>query len=180
MRNPTVMAARLRGAFVGSAAGAVSIAGHALGGGALFPSMWAITALLAVCSSVGVLVSARARQPRAQQHGFGEILLMLTIAQAVAHLTLASAAGHQHSMGISPVMLGAHLAAVPIGALLIHSGERAVLRAVSGMHHTVRILVDSPAAQTGIRTIAIDRALPGPRIHLLGSGSGLRGPPLCH
>ncbi|WP_040779413.1 hypothetical protein [Nocardia pneumoniae] len=171
MRNPADVATRLRGAFVGSAAGAVSIAAHALGGGAMSPGAAPIAVLILACAAVGVLVGARPHR-----RGLGEITAMLAIGQTVAHLALTLSAAHQHDA--SSVMLGAHLAAIPIGALLIHAAERAVLQAASDIRHTVRILAVGPTAPAGFRSPVIDRALPWPRRLLLGSGSGLRGPPL--
>ncbi|MFE7744734.1 hypothetical protein [Nocardia sp. NPDC057455] len=173
MRNPTVVAARLRGAFVGSAAGAVSIAAHALGGGALSPGAAPITLLIAVCAAVGVLAGARPHR-----HGPGEIMATLAVGQAVAHFASTLSAGHHHHPGTTPAMLGTHLAAVPLGALLIRAAEQAVLHAVSDMRHTVRVLAHGPSAPIRIGSFALGRTLPRPRRLLLGSGSGLRGPPL--
>ncbi|WP_454196470.1 hypothetical protein [Nocardia sp. Marseille-Q1738] len=174
MRNPAKVATRLRGAFVGSAAGAVSIAAHALGGGAMSPGASPIAVLIVACAAVGVLVGARPHR-----RGLGEITAMLAIGQTVAHLALTLSAGHQHDATTSSVMLGAHLAAIPIGALLIHAAERAASRAASDIQHTVRILAVGPSAPAGFRSPLIDRALARPRRLLLGSGSGLRGPPLA-
>ncbi|MGK8524035.1 hypothetical protein ACRS6B_21910 [Nocardia asteroides] len=173
MRNPTVVAARLRGGFVGSAAGAVSIAAHALGGGAMSPGAAPIALLLAACAAVGVLVAARPHR-----RGLGEIMTTLAIGQAVAHLASSLSATHHHGAGTTWVMLGTHLAAVPLGALLIHAAERAVLRAASAVHRTVRVLADGPCAPVRIGPLAFGRVLPRPRRLLLSSGSGLRGPPL--
>ncbi|MGK8557110.1 hypothetical protein [Nocardia gipuzkoensis] len=173
MRDPAKGATRVRGAFVGSAAGAVSIAAHALGGGAMSPGAAPIAVLILACAAVGVLVGARPHH-----RGLGEITAMLAIGQTVAHLALTLSAGHQHDASTSSVMLGAHLAAIPIGALLIHAAERAALRAASDIQHTVRILTVGPTTPAGFRAPVIDRALAGPRRLLLGSGSGLRGPPL--
>ncbi|UGT68124.1 hypothetical protein LTT66_34020 [Nocardia gipuzkoensis] len=172
MRNPTVMAARLRGAFVGSAAGAVSIAAHALGGGAMSAGTSPIATLIAACAAVGVFVGARPHR-----HGLGEIMATLAIAQAVAHLASTLPTAHHHDAGATSVMLGTHLAAVPLGALLIHAAEQAVLRAASEMRHAVRVLADRPGAPVRISSVAFGRALPQPRRLLLSSGSGLRGPP---
>ncbi|WP_457215798.1 hypothetical protein [Nocardia gipuzkoensis] len=172
MRNPTVMAARLRGAFVGSAAGAVSIAAHALGGGAMSAGTSPIATLIAVCAAVGVFVGARPHR-----HGLGEIMVTLAIAQAVAHLASTLPTAHHHDAGATSVMLGTHLAAVPLGALLIRTAEQAVLRAASEMRHAVRVLADRPGTPVRISSLVFGRALPRPRRLLLSSGSGLRGPP---
>ncbi|WP_406277869.1 hypothetical protein OH799_09015 [Nocardia sp. NBC_00881] len=172
MRNPIDVAARLRGAFVGSTSGAVSIAAHALGGGAISPGAPSTALLIAACIAVGVLVAARPNR-----RGPGEVMAMLAIGQTVAHIALTLSAGHQHDASTPTVMLGAHLAAVPVGALLIRAVEHTVLRAASDMRRTARILSDGPAASLRVRTPAIGGPRPGPRRLLACSGFGLRGPP---
>lgn len=172
MRNPTVVAARLRGAFVGSAAAAVSIAAHALGGGAIAPGVAPIALLIAACAAVGVLAGARPRRG-----SLGEMMATLAVAQAVAHIASTLSAPHHHDAGATSVMLGTHLAAVPLGALLIRAAEHAVLRAASDVRDTVRVLGEGPSAPAWIGSPAFGHALPRPRRPLLSSGSGLRGPP---
>ncbi len=166
------MAARVRGAFVGSAAGAVSIAAHAFGGGALSPGAAPIALLISACAAVGVLVGTRPHR-----HGAGRIMATLAVGQAFAHVASSLSAAHQHDVGATPAMLGTHLAAVPLGALLIRAAEQAVLRAVSDVHHTVRVLGEGPNAPARIGSPTFGRAFPQPRRTLLSSGSGLRGPP---
>ncbi|WP_039798529.1 hypothetical protein [Nocardia araoensis] len=172
MRHPTVVAARLRGAFVGSTAGAVSIAAHALGGGAMAPGAAPTALLIAACAAVGVL--AGARPPR---HRLGELMATLAMAQAVTHVASTLSAAHHHDAGAASVMLGMHLAAVPLGALLIRAAEQAVLRGASEVRHTVRVLGEAPSAPVRIGSPAFEHALPQPRRPLLCSGPGLRGPP---
>ncbi|WP_327118142.1 hypothetical protein OHB12_09545 [Nocardia sp. NBC_01730] len=175
MRNPIDVAARLRGAFVGSASGAMSIAAHALGGGAFSPGASSTALLIAACTAVGVLVAARPNR-----HRPGEVMAMLAIGQTVAHIALTLSAGHQHDAGTPTVLLGAHLTAVPVGALLIRTAEHAALRAASDLRRTVRILSDGPTAFLRICSPAIGRPRPGPRRLLVCSGFGLRGPPTRH
>ncbi|MBF6195997.1 MULTISPECIES: hypothetical protein [Nocardia] len=172
MRNPTMMAARLRGAFVGSAAAAVSIAAHALGGGTMAPGAAPVALLIAACAAVGVLAGARPHR-----HGIGEMMATLAVAQAVAHIASTLSAPHQHDARATSVMLGTHLAAVPLGALLIRAAEHAVLRAASDVRRTVRVLGEGPSAPVRIGSPAFEHAPPHPRRPLLGSGCGLRGPP---
>ncbi|MGO4618274.1 hypothetical protein AB4305_33165 [Nocardia sp. 2YAB30] len=172
MRNPIDVAARLRGAFVGSASGAVSIAAHSLGGGAVSPGASSTALLIATCTAVGVLVAARPNR-----HGVGEAMAMLAIGQTVTHIALTLSDGHQHDAGTPTVMLGAHLAAVPVGALLIRAAEHGVLRAACDMRRTVRILSDGPTAPLRICSFAIGGPRLGPRRLLVCSGFGLRGPP---
>ncbi|MEU7765839.1 hypothetical protein AB0B25_12025 [Nocardia sp. NPDC049190] len=172
MRDPADVAARLRGAFVGSMSGAVSVAAHALGGGAVCPGASSTALLIVVCAAAGVLVATRRKRA-----GLGAVMVMLAVGQTLTHVALTLSAGHQHGREAPAVMLGAHLAAVPVGALLIRAAEHALLWAASEMRHTARVLGHGPAAPHRIFATSAVESLPGPRRLLLGSGSGLRGPP---
>ncbi|MBF6543134.1 hypothetical protein [Nocardia brasiliensis] len=172
MRNPVASMARVRGAFVGSASGAVSIAAHAVGGGTVSSTQSPIVLLIAACAGFGVLVGVRRNR-----YGVAEIMVLLAIGQAVGHLALTVAPGHQHSAGMSSVMLGAHLAAIPFGAALIRGAELAVVRAVSAANRAVRVL-DAAATPPFELAYAIPLgSLTAPRRLLRSSGFGRRGPP---
>ncbi|MFF0533300.1 hypothetical protein ACFYT3_33645 [Nocardia amikacinitolerans] len=172
MRKPAEGSARLRGAFVGSASGAVAIAAHALGGGAVAPEQPSVALLIGACAAVGVLVSSLRLRA-----GFVELMGLLTIGQAVGHTALTMSPGHHHGSHATSVMLSAHLAAIPIGALLIRSAEAALAKAVSSVRDVVRVLgpVPAPASASIIRIAP--RAAASPRRLLLSSGIGTRGPP---
>ncbi|GAA5093221.1 hypothetical protein [Nocardia iowensis] len=172
MRTSAEAAARLRGAFVGSASGAVSIAAHALGGGVVSPGQSSIALLVAACAVVGVVVGVRRTR-----HGVAEVMVMLAIGQAVGHSALTMSPGHQHSSGMTAAMAVAHLAAIPVGALLIRGAEIAVTRAVSAANGTVRVLSSRPAAPATIAYAVFVGPLSAPRRLLFSSGFGLRGPP---
>ncbi|MEU7629772.1 hypothetical protein AB0C34_07255 [Nocardia sp. NPDC049220] len=172
MRHPADMAARRRGAFVGSMSGAVSVAAHALGGGAVSPSTSSAALLIVVCTAAGVLVAVR--RTRA---GLGEVMAMLAVGQTLTHVALTLSAGHQHGREAPALTLSAHLAAIPVGALLIRAAEHALLWAASETRYTANILVHGPAAPRRIFATSAVESLPGPWRRLFGSGSGLRGPP---
>ncbi|WP_280478351.1 hypothetical protein [Nocardia cyriacigeorgica] len=167
-------AASLRGAFVGSACGAVSIAAHAVGGGAVAPGSSSVTLLLAACALIGVLTRALPLRP-----GLAQVMVLLTAGQAVGHLALTAGPGHQHGSHSAALMLATHLIAIPIGAVLIRGAELAARRAVSRVHRAVArlcavLLAPAPSAPNCL--VADTDPLIPPR-PLLTSGRGTRGPP---
>lgn len=164
--------ARVRGAFVGSASGAVSIAAHAVGGGTVSSAQSPIAVLIAACTMTGVVVGVRR-----SSYGVAEIMVLLAIGQTIGHLALTTAPGHQHSGGMSAVMLAAHLAAIPLGALLIHDAERAVRQAISAANQAVRALCAAPAVPFELAYSVPVGALTAPLRLLRSSGFGRRGPP---
>lgn len=172
MRTSAEATARLRGAFVGSVSGAVSIAAHALGGGDVSPGQSSIAMLIAACTVVGVVVGAR----RAR-FGVAEVMVLLAIGQAVGHVALTMSPGHHHSTGMTSIMGAAHLAAIPVGALLIRGAEIAFGRAVSAADRAVRALNTRPAAPFALHNAVPVGPLTAPRRLLFSSGFGLRGPP---
>ncbi|MFI9503232.1 hypothetical protein [Nocardia sp. NPDC052566] len=170
MRNPMTSTARLRGAFVGSASGAVSVAAHALGGGVVSPTQSSVALLLVACGLVGFAVASI--RPR---HGLVEMMAMLAVGQAFGHTALAL--GHHHHGGITAIMLGAHLVAIPAGAVLIRGAEVAIGRAVSSVRQVVRALNFVPAVAFSPAS-AILTWHGSIRRLLVGSGIGTRGPPI--
>ncbi|MFG1796619.1 hypothetical protein [Nocardia sp. NPDC049149] len=165
--------ARVRGAFVGAASGAVSIAAHAVGGGVVAPGGSSISLLIAACAVVGVVVGGR----RAR-HRVADVMVLLAVGQAFGHVALTISPGHHHGSHLTSVMLAAHLAAVPVGAVLIRGAEIAVARAVSAADRTVRVLESGPAPGFVPNSPIPFGPLPAYRRLLFSSGSGLRGPPV--
>ncbi|WP_431965737.1 hypothetical protein [Nocardia sp. bgisy134] len=173
MRKPAVGATRLRGAFVGSASGAVSIAAHALGGGVISPEQSSVALLIGACAAVGVLVgSLRTRA------GLLELMGLLAVGQAVGHTALTMSPGHHHGAHATALMLLAHLAAIPVGALLIRGAEAAAGRAASSVRRAVRVLGAMPVPALRAVVLVATRDAVMPRKLLLGSGMGTRGPPV--
>lgn len=103
-------------------------------------------------------------------------MTLLALGQTIGHSALAAAPGHRHGSAATAPMLVAHLLAIPVGALLIHTAERAVRYAVSRLKRAVR----GPA----VRDVAFPRTVAVPESNhqsarrlLLSSGPGTRGPP---
>lgn len=164
--------ARLRGVFVGCASGTVAAAAHASGGGVVAPGGPATAALIAACCVIGVLVDAVPHRP-----GAARLLLALTLGQAAGHWALTAAPEHHQGQHAHGVMLAAHLAAIPLGAVLIAAAERAVLAGVTALARVVRMPAGGPAPVVVLR-VAPPRAVAGPIVERpLVGGSGLRGPP---
>ncbi|MCM6775349.1 hypothetical protein NDR87_16275 [Nocardia sp. CDC159] len=134
MRSSADSAARLRGASVGTASGAVSIAAHALGGGAVAVGSASIALLVAACATTGVVVAA-------VRGGLVRLMLLLAGGQAIGHVMLGMAGAHRHGVGVGSLMLGAHLVAIPVAALLIRGAEVALGRVSARVRQVAVALV---------------------------------------
>lgn len=171
MRSPTDHTARLRGAAVGAASGAVAILAHGLGGGASSPDSSALTLLLGVCALIGVVVASL--RPR---YGIAGTMALLAVGQSVGHAALSLAPGHHHHLA-SPSMLLAHLIAIPVGALAIHAAEAGMRRAVTSVRRVILTLVSAPPPPAAApRARAGDDRAAARRL-LVSPGIARRGPP---
>ncbi len=167
---PTDQAARVRGAAVGAAAGAVAVLAHGLGGASMAPGGTAITLLLAACALIGVVAAALPRSA-----GPATTMALLTAGQALGHTALTF--GHTHHHTFSAAMLLAHASAVPVCALAIRAAEAGARRAVTSVRRVVLALRGflSPAASPPHLITPDDRAIR--RLLHLCPGIGLRAPP---
>lgn len=163
--------AHLRGAFVGAASATVSIAAHAAGGGAVTLGCSATALLSAGCALAGAL--ALSLRPG---HGPVPLMALLALGQTIGHTALTAAPGHHHGVIPNAPMLAAHLLAIPVGAVLIHTAERAVRWAVSRLKKVLRgrAFRGLPCPCAVAVAESDQRAARRP---LLSSGSGTRGPP---
>ncbi|WP_405495612.1 hypothetical protein [Nocardia sp. NBC_00511] len=171
MRSSTDHTARLRGAAVGAASGAVAILAHGLGGGASGLDGSALALLLAACTLIGVVVAVRAARP-----GLVSVMGMLAAGQTIGHLTLSMSPGHHHHAS-SPSMLVAHLVAIPLGALAIRAAEVGLRRAITSVRRFMLALAEAlrPTAGPFTPRTRDDRA--EVRRLLVTPGLGRRGPP---
>lgn len=175
MPTPGSTVAQLRGAFVGGVSAAVSIAAHAVGGGTVTPGQSSIALLLAGCTVTGVFAGRAS-----SRFGLMRVMALLAGGQALGHTALTLAPGHQHSTGGAAAMLAAHLIAIPVGALLIHAAERALVCVVSRLRrsfHVLRTLAPTPCSPV---VVLLESNLPAPHELFLGRGLGTRGPPPVH
>ncbi|WP_280374137.1 hypothetical protein [Nocardia wallacei] len=170
MRSTMDPAARLRGASVGAASGAVSVAAHALGGGAVPVDSAAVPLLVAACALTGVLVASVGT-------GLARLMVLLGAGQAVGHAALSVAPEHCHRPGFAPAMLVAHLVAIPVGALLIRGAEVALGRVLSRVRRLVVALGAVPAVAAAVWRVVEGVRVVSARRLLWSSGVGRRGPP---
>jgi hypothetical protein len=129
--------AQVRGVFVGSLSGAVSIAAHAVGGGGTPPSGAAVVLLLTVCAVIGAAISTI----RVSRREFVFDAAVLVAGQALGHATLMLAAEHTHGLGLSAPMIGAHVLATVVAAILLRGAERACLAVIAALVEIVRAIV---------------------------------------
>ncbi|WP_430333454.1 hypothetical protein [Rhodococcus sp. ACT016] len=132
--------ARLRGMFVGSLSGAISIAAHGLGGGTAVPSEEAIVLLLAASAVVGAVVSSL----RGGRNPLLSLAAVLAAGQGIGHLTLTLASEHGHGLHLTPQMLAAHAAATVVGAVLVRAAERSVLTVIGSVIRIVVAVLTAP------------------------------------
>lgn len=138
----------MRGWAAGAFTAVLSVAAHASAGGAV-PSGAAATQLAILAITIGAL-AASVRSAA----GFRTLVALLATGQLVAHLVL-TMAGHVHGQVgavTTAAMLGAHAAAVALGAVLIASGVYlwAVLSHVRrGMSVSPHVPVPAQAAPVG-------------------------------
>lgn len=164
--------ARVRGAFVGAASGALSVAAHGVGGGAMMPSEAALILLLAISAAVGGAVAALG-----ERGGWASTPATLVVGQLLGHTILTIAAEHDHGSFLTPTMASAHAFATVLCALLIRAAVRGHGHALSILR---RIL---PALNLSIPVQEFPRAgapeyRPDVVLRLLVcSGVGTRGPP---
>ncbi|WP_194852977.1 hypothetical protein [Nocardia sp. SYP-A9097] len=171
MQSPTDHTARLRGAAVGAASGAVAIFAHGLGGGGMAPDGSALALLFAVCAVIGVVVASV--RPR---YGVASVMGMLAAGQGIGHIALSMSMGHHHH-AMSPSMLVAHLVAIPFGALAIRAAEAGMRRAITSVRRFILALgITAVPAQRPARTTSVDERA-AVRLLLVSPAIARRGPP---
>lgn len=136
------------------------------------PDQTALVLLIAACAATGALAgSMRAR------HGITDIMAMLVFGQALGHTAL-SISAHEHGSSAPSLMLGAHLVAVLVGALLIHGAESAARYVLVSMRGVLLALDPALPVPDGPGRPLIRTTVPRPLPLLVDSGIGRRGPPL--
>lgn len=135
MTAARTVAARLRGGFVGATSGAVAVAAHSAGGGAL-PTGATAVLLLVACATVAAAAGTRTRR------GPGPVLAFVAAGQLVGHCVLTVASGHVHAGQWSLPMLTAHA----LGALacvgLICAAERLCAAALGELRRLIVVTLD--------------------------------------
>ncbi|MGY0503044.1 hypothetical protein ACWZHB_31555 [Nocardia sp. FBN12] len=170
MRSPTDHTARLRGAAVGAASGAVAVLAHGLGGATALPTGSSMALLFAACALIGVVATALPRG-----NGPVSTMAVLAVGQCVGHTALSL--GHVQHHTVSAAMVLAHLVAIPVGTIAIRAAEVGMRRAITSVRQLVVVLagVGCPPARVVRPPAADERAVL--RQLLLRPDIGLRGPP---
>ncbi|RVW04639.1 hypothetical protein [Rhodococcus spongiicola] len=165
--------ARMRGVFIGSLSGAISIAAHGLGGGTV-PSDEAIVVLLAATAVVGVVVAS----VRGVSNKLPVLAAFLAIGQGIGHLTLTLASAHAHGLDLTPQMLAAHAAATAVGTVLVRGAERSLLSVIGSVVRTVVAVLSTPPVPDIRRwTPTVVRSLEPTTSRVARAAGGTRGPP---
>ncbi|TQF74349.1 hypothetical protein FK531_05340 [Rhodococcus spelaei] len=163
----------MRGAFVGSLSGAVSVAAHAMGGGTV-PAESSMVLLVLGCAAVGAVVASA----RIASHTVLFLAGALTLGQVIGHTTLALGAAHRHGLALSPAMVAMHALAVVVSAVLIRAGERGCASAVSALRRILPALFAAIPVVAPIAAVVPEYRPRVARRLLVGSSVGTRGPPL--
>lgn len=163
---------RLRGLATGLLTAALAIAAHGVGGGAV-PEGAATAQLMVLAAVIGALAASFARAAQARV-----LVCLLATGQLLGHLML-NAVGHHHEGSAGPpaaVMLGAHVVAIAVGAMLIAAVDR-LSGAVARVVRAVVRVAAGPVALTP--TVVIRRAdQPLRSALLLAASVSHRGPPV--
>lgn len=121
MSTPKSRARWVRGALVGASSAVVTVGAHAAAGGVV-PHGGRLVAAMLVCAIVGAVLSAAPLESRRGR--LLGVIGALTVAQSLGHLTLmASAHHHSDTLGVTPSMAAAHVAAAVILGVAINSVE---------------------------------------------------------
>ena len=166
----------VRGALVGACSAVITVGAHGAAGGVVPHGGRLITAML-VCAIVGAVLSAAPLESRRGR--LLGVIGALTVAQSLGHLTLMASVTHHHgdTLGVTPSMAAAHVAAAVILGVAINSVEYLYvvcgsvlcwlrLFAMAALRPVARIL---PLATSDVVAQSVLRC----------SGLGMRAPPRC-
>ncbi|MBS9374539.1 hypothetical protein [Rhodococcus sp. B50] len=154
---------RVRAVFVCGLSATLSIAAHAVAGGAV-PQQDALVFLAGLAVASGML-AAETRLP---------VPLLLVLGQIAGHLVLGLHDGHLHTP--APGMLVAHAVAVAVAALLVRGAERSCEVALTALCRMIPALFRALPVTVAESIRITDRPRVGPGVRLVG-GVGSRGPP---
>lgn len=171
-RHPVAGVARLRGAFTAATTALTAVVAHGAAGGHL-PSSPDVALLAVAALGVGAIAGSRSIFTRPAR-----LFTLLTAGQAGSHLLL-TATAPGHPMGIPPVMLAGHAAALLAATVLIALTELTIHRCRHGAQRLRHLLVYRPRPVVAPPAVApgrtgMPRVLTG---GVLRGGLTRRGPP---
>jgi hypothetical protein len=162
---------RLRGIAAGLLTAALGLAAHGAASG-LMPSGAGAALLCVLAATVGALAATADRASDARV-----LLALLTSGQLIAHVTLAITGHHHGSLGApSAAMLGAHLIALIVGAVLIAAGDRLCRAICAAVRDVARRQPCPILSAAAVPTVAADQPLRSAL--LLAASVSHRGPPV--
>jgi hypothetical protein len=149
---------------------ALAVGAHGIADGAV-PSGAAAALLVVLAVTLGGLAASSRRT-----HGLVTLTALLGTGQVIGHLLMA-AVSHQHATPgpPTPAMVGAHAAAVLVGAALIVSADR-LSRALSAALREFRMPPSAPPRSVPATAAASDQ--PWQWTLLLAASLSRRGPPV--
>lgn len=166
--------AALRGGFVASVSGALSIAAHGISGGHTAMTASSLTLLVGACWVLGAIAgSAR------NGHRLPHLAALLLIGQGVGHASLSILSNHNPFAALTPSMTAAHVLAAGAAAVAIAAAERGGRRAIARLRRVRPILLVLAPIHDDAPPFAPDFTY-RPRVVLrllASSGAGTRGPP---
>ncbi|RVW11309.1 hypothetical protein EGT67_02450 [Prescottella agglutinans] len=166
--------AHMRGMFVGSLSGAISIAAHGLGGGTAVPSEESIVLLVAASAVVGAAVAS----VRSRCNPLVLLAAVLAAGQGIGHFTLTLASDHGHGLNLPPQMIAAHAAATAVGAVLVRAAEAALLGVIASVVRVVVAVLSTPPVPDVRRwTPTVVRRVDPTSSRIARAAGGTRGPP---
>ena len=174
MSTPKTRARWVRGALVGACSAVVTVGAHAAAGGVV-PQGGRLIAAMLVCIVVGAVLSAAPLESRPGR--LLGVIGALTVAQALGHLTLMASAAHHHSdtLGVTPSMAAAHLAAAVVLGVAINSVEYLYVVCESVLCW-LRLFATS-ASRPAARLLPLATSDVAAQSVLRCSGLGMRAPP---
>lgn len=159
----------LRGSAVGALSAGLAFAAHGMGGGRV-PAPSAVVLLIVVCAGLGAIVAALPRG----RHTRPTLVAALGAGQVLGHFAL-SATEHMHSVIPPLAMLGAHVIATALCAVLVTGAERLYGPIV----RVLRVVLRSPAPLTPApRAPIVTPTAMAPVGDVLRSSISRRGPPV--
>ena len=174
MSTPKSRARWVRGALVGACSAVVTVGAHAAAGGVV-PQGGRLIASMLVCGIIGAVLAAAPLEGRSGR--LLGVIGALAVAQSLGHLTLMASASHHHgdTLGVTPSMAAAHLAAAVLLGVAITSVEYlyVVCESVLCWLRLFAMAALPPAAR--LLPLVTNDVVAQPV--LLRSGLGMRAPP---
>ncbi len=164
-------ASRMRAGAVAAVTVTMAVAAHSGSGG---PAPDATSVLLLL--GLSAVLATAARSVPGLSTGATGLVVLLTAGQLVAHLMLSVSAHHHHGV-MGSAMLGAHVVAVGVCALLVALAERIGPRCVAALGRVLpRLLCPTPTSGV-LPWFVLGGDVPTQRSAVIAVSVGRRGPP---